>query len=194
MTADAGTPPSGGSSGPDVDAAHNNLINPFWRFSLAVYAAPGVAAECVLVQETLNIDVNCLLYCAWVGAEYNAALSDDNILAIDRITHEWHQAIVRPLRAVRQHLKTVGPHADDAAKKLRADVARNELFAEKIEQHLLFRSTDTRLNKAARAAPGQAVRGNVTAFLLLMAEARNVAELPSVERLIDAAIAYRKER
>jgi hypothetical protein len=34
----------------------------------------------------------------------------------------------------------------------------------------------------------------VTAFLLLMAKAKNVAEPPVVERLIDAAIAYRKER
>jgi uncharacterized protein (TIGR02444 family) len=194
LTADAGTPPSGGSSGPDVVAARNDIINPFWRFSLAVYAAPSVAAECLLAQEALNIDVNCLLYCAWVGAEYNAALSDDDILAIDRVTHEWHQAIVRPLRAVRQHLKMMDPHADDAAKKLRADVARNELFAEQIEQHLLFWSTDPRLNKAARAAPDQAIRGNVTAFLLLMAKAKNVAEPPVVERLIDAAIAYRKER
>lgn len=194
MTADAGTPPGAGSRGPDVDAARNDLINPFWRFSLAVYAEPRVAAECLVVQETLNIDVNCLLYCAWVGAEYNAALSDDDIRAIDRVTHEWHQAIVRPLRAVRQHLKTAGPHADDAAEKLRADVARNELFAEQIEQHLLFRSTDPRLNKAPRVAPDQAVRDNVTAFLLIMAKAKNVTEPSPVERLIDAAIAYRKER
>lgn len=116
------------------------------------------------------------------------------MLTIDRVTHEWHKAIVRPLRAVRQHLKMMDAHTDDAAKKLRADVARSELFAEQIEQHLLFWSTDPLLIKATRATPDQAVRDNVKAFLLLMAKAKNVAEPPAVERLIDAAIAYRKER
>lgn len=44
-----------------------NLENRFWRFSLAVYAAPGVADECLALQERCGIDVNILLFCAWVG-------------------------------------------------------------------------------------------------------------------------------
>jgi uncharacterized protein (TIGR02444 family) len=41
--------------------------NPFWNFSLAVYAAPDVAAECLALQSALNIDANSLLFCAWLG-------------------------------------------------------------------------------------------------------------------------------
>jgi uncharacterized protein (TIGR02444 family) len=43
--------------------------NPFWRFSLAVYKAPGVAAECLALQETLGNDVKVLLFCAFLGAQ-----------------------------------------------------------------------------------------------------------------------------
>lgn len=42
--------------------------NEFWQFSLAVYAAPGVEAECLALQEALGIDVNLLLFFVWLGA------------------------------------------------------------------------------------------------------------------------------
>jgi uncharacterized protein (TIGR02444 family) len=41
--------------------------NDFWRFSLSVYAAPGVADECLALQDTRGVDVNLLLFCAWLG-------------------------------------------------------------------------------------------------------------------------------
>lgn len=42
--------------------------NPFWRFSCAVYAAPGVAQACLELQDTHGADVNLLLLAAWLGA------------------------------------------------------------------------------------------------------------------------------
>ena len=50
------------------------LDNAFWKFSLAVYAAPGVPEECLAVQERYGVDVNVLLFCAWLafGAQSRA--------------------------------------------------------------------------------------------------------------------------
>jgi uncharacterized protein (TIGR02444 family) len=45
--------------------------NDFWRFSLRIYRAPGVADECIAVQERYGIDVNLMLFCAWLAAERN---------------------------------------------------------------------------------------------------------------------------
>jgi uncharacterized protein (TIGR02444 family) len=40
------------------------MANAFWDFSLKVYAAAGVADECILLQDRFGIDVNLLLFCA----------------------------------------------------------------------------------------------------------------------------------
>ena len=79
--------------------------SPFWKFSLAVYAAPGVAAECLALQSELNIDVNSLLFCAWLGAAKTILLGDRNLAAIDASVRQWHETVVRPLRAVRQKIR-----------------------------------------------------------------------------------------
>ena len=45
--------------------------NEFWRFSLAIYKPPDVAAECLALQEAVGLDVNLLLFCAWLGTRSN---------------------------------------------------------------------------------------------------------------------------
>ncbi len=84
--------------------------NPFWNFSLDVYAAPGVAAECLALQRTWNIDINILLFCAWLGSK-NRVLTESNLAEIDARVREWRETIVLPLRGVRQNLKGM-LHAD----------------------------------------------------------------------------------
>ena len=50
-----------------------------WRFSLAVYGRAGVAPECLDVQERFSVDVNLLLFCAYVGAVEAVVLSEDDL-------------------------------------------------------------------------------------------------------------------
>ena len=59
--------------------AAGTLDNAFWKFSLAVYATPGVAGECLAVQESLGVDVNVLLFCAWLAAARKVALTPGDI-------------------------------------------------------------------------------------------------------------------
>lgn len=164
--------------------------NPFWKFSLAVYAQPGVAAECLALQSALNIDVNVLLFCAWLATEKQLILNDKNFVAIDTYVTRWHQTVVRPLRSVRQAMKPMPEMADKAVKDLRQEIAAVELRAEQIEQALLFDDV-TAISAGAAAADSaeQAVRANIAAFV--QRNATGATEAPATLSLIAAAIGYR---
>ena len=44
------------------------MTNEFWAFSLATYAIDGVAENLLAVQDTLDLDVNVLLYATWLAS------------------------------------------------------------------------------------------------------------------------------
>ncbi len=88
--------------------------NEFWQFSLAVYATPGVEAECLALQEALGIDVNLLLFFVWLGASRRIALAASDVASV---VQPRHDQTVRPLRAIRQQLKTYpAPNANHFAR------------------------------------------------------------------------------
>lgn len=163
--------------------------NPFWKFSLAVYAQPGVAAECIALQSALNIDVNVLLFCAWLGADRKIILTEKNLAAIDAQVRRWHETVVRPLRSIRQAMKPLPEMADETVQNLRKEIAANELRAEQIEQALLFDAADQVTEGAAIAAEtGRAVHANVTA--VVQRNATGAAQTAPARLLIAAALAY----
>ena len=157
--------------------------NAFWTFSLALYARPGVADECLLLQSNLNIDVNVLLFCAWLGAEKQVALGDAAFVAIDAQVERWHNTVVRPLRAVRQSMKSLSELSNQEAFDLRKNVGSMELRAEQIEQALLFEVA----NKIAQGgtAAHDAVEANVSSYLRRHTAATDDVTLP--RRLIAEA-------
>lgn len=104
----------------------------FWRFSLALYARPGVAAALIALQDRSGHDVNLMLYALWLGthtlrpaAEEFAAAQDAVGLLVDEISE---------LRRQRRRLRDV-PNPDLAA--LRRRVLRLELETERLVQHQL---------------------------------------------------------
>ena len=108
--------------------------NAFWRFSLAVYGEEGVAQECLALQEAFGLDVNVLLFCAWCGTRA-IALNRTEIDAACGAVAAWHDHVVRPLRGVRQYVKTL---QRDDFENFRTKVKGIELEAEQIEQAILF--------------------------------------------------------
>ncbi len=108
--------------------------NEFWRFSLAVYKPADLVAECLALQEATGLDVNLLLFCAWLGAR-GIVLSRSDIEAASRVVASWHNSVVRPLRGVRRHIKT---QYGGAFEPLRSRVKDDELQAEQVEQAMLF--------------------------------------------------------
>jgi uncharacterized protein (TIGR02444 family) len=75
-----------------------------WDFSNAVYAAAGVAEECLGLQDRCVIDVNLLLFCGYMGAG-GVLLSQDDLRQVSELLRAWHEDVVRPLRAARRALK-----------------------------------------------------------------------------------------
>jgi uncharacterized protein (TIGR02444 family) len=138
------------------------LENPFWTFSLDVYARAGVAEECLGLQARHGIDVNALLFCAWAGRR--ALLSERQVAGIVARVEAWQQRTVLPLRTVRQTLKEMVAIGEPVT-TLRKDVAAVELKAEQIEQAMLFADAAALLEGAGAARAAEAVPANLACFL-----------------------------
>ena len=105
--------------------------NPFWDFSLSVYARSGVPAACLDLQDRRGLDVNVLLFAAWAGLGCGVRLSAEELARADSAIAPWRAEVVRPLRAVRRRVK-----GEDAA--LYEQLKAAELAAERIQQDRLF--------------------------------------------------------
>src|SRR5712691_2284935 len=91
------------------------IDTPFWAFSLAVYGRDGVEDECLKLQELLKLDVNLLLFAAFVGAAEGVQLEREDIAVANTAIAGWHGEIVRSLRQARRALK---PASTDAGNPL----------------------------------------------------------------------------
>lgn len=156
--------------------------NPFWDFSLAVYAIEGVAPACLRLQDRHDLDVNLLLYCCWAG-QCGVTFDASAMAGILELTAGWTARIVQPLRAVRNVLKggfETMPEAE--CESLRSAVARLELEAERIEQNALAAALPP-------ATPSQAA-GRAIALANLeiyLGDAMDAAARADIELLIGAA-------
>jgi uncharacterized protein (TIGR02444 family) len=106
----------------------------FTRFALQLYRRAGVADACLDLQKRHDVDVNVVLFAAFVGAVRRQGLTVDDLGLAHRRVDTWHHEVVRPLRAVRQRLKTGPvPAPNEATGGLRRKLAQLEIEAEVIE-------------------------------------------------------------
>jgi carboxymethylenebutenolidase len=118
---------------PLLDRSLATRLGLFKRFALALYQRPGVADACLDLQNRHELDVNVVLFAAFVGSTGQTLTTADLDLA-HRQVDAWHQQVVRPLRAVRQRLKTGPvPAPSQATGNLRRRLAQLEIEAEMIE-------------------------------------------------------------
>ena len=102
----------------------------FWRFSLALYARPGVADALIALQDRAGRDVNLILYALWLGVR-GIRLDAAALAAAAAAIAPINTAAVAPLRRLRRRLKgTDDPHL--AA--LRRRILGLELAAERSVQ------------------------------------------------------------
>ena len=135
-----------------------------WRFSLRFYALPGVAPACIELQDNAGVDVNLLLYLLFV-AGHGRTLDRDGVARADAQVSAWRDGVVRPLRALRRGMKP-GIESTDAAaaERLRGEIKRAELEAERIEQDALERLAGGPDVERRDATPLEAARANVAAY------------------------------
>lgn len=142
----------------------NDARSAFWDFSLRFYAEPGVAAACLELQDGGGADVNVLLYLFYL-ATHGRYLDRNDMARLDAAVAPWRDQVVRPLRTTRRHLKTPpAAFAGDAAAALRSDIKRDELAAERIQQHVIEALFPPAAIGAPMAPRASAVRASVTAY------------------------------
>ena len=133
--------------------------NDFWRFSLAVYGQPGVGGECLGLQDKFGLNINLLLFCAWLGRR-GIVLTREHLEGASRSITSWHDHVVRPLRGVRRQMKL---HHEDVS-ALRAQVQRVEIEAEQVEQAMLFDYAQRITSRSGN----DAVARNVSEYLAMV--------------------------
>jgi uncharacterized protein (TIGR02444 family) len=129
------------------------LHGPHWDYALKLYAQPGVAEACLLLQDRAGVDVNVLLVALYAAARRGLVLRAQDLQEMDADAQAWRQEIVLPLRAIRRRLKEgPAPAPGTDAESLRTKVKGAELQAEQIEQALLAAWIDRRSPPMASAS------------------------------------------
>lgn len=144
---------------PGLDPESGREENPFWEFSLDVYAAPGVATECLRLQDEFDADVNVLLFCGWLGWQRRIELVRADIDAIVAATDDWQANAVSPLRTARRYAKIA------ATGEFYRLVASVELAAERCEQDQLFALSKSDWMREGRGQSRAALSGNIGLYL-----------------------------
>jgi len=142
-----------------TQAGNQQYQNDFWQFSLALYGQPDVARECLELQDKFGLNINLLLFCAWLGRR-GVVLGRDDLEGASRLIASWHDHVVHPLRGVRRQMKL---HQDDVS-ALRAEVQRIEIEAEQVEQAMLFDYAQRITSRSGN----DAVTRNVNEYLAIM--------------------------
>ena len=141
-----------------------------WPFSLAVYQDDAVQKECLDLQDRHGIDINMLLFCAFVGAVHGAIISERDVRDALSLIGAWNANVVRVLRQVRRELKLFAADPSPvqvAAGELRMSVKAAELGAEQIEQAMLETFAATCLANWQLAEPALAAAANVRTLLTI---------------------------
>lgn len=115
-----------------------------WQFSLTVYAQPEVEQACLLMQDKLDLDVNLLLACLWVGVSGRGRLGEAELADLEQQVAFWQQEIVQPMRQVRRRLKELARFGGERFQAMRQSVSASELEAEQVEQQMLLQALDHR--------------------------------------------------
>ena len=96
----------------------------FRRFALAFYAAPGVEAALIALQDEAGQDVILMLYGLWRAGRGEALAPEEARKAAD-LAGEWTARATQPLRALRRAMKQPFRQAPAAE----AEAARREVKA-----------------------------------------------------------------
>lgn len=107
------------------------MTEDMWSWVVAAYGAPGVAEQCLELQDAHDQNVPLLLWAAWVAT--HGPVSEGVASRAAGIARAWSEAAIMPLRSVRRLLKQPLSDGDEAPRlALRTQVKAIELQAEKV--------------------------------------------------------------
>jgi uncharacterized protein (TIGR02444 family) len=105
-----------------------------WRFSLALYARPGVAPALLALQDRAAGDVNLILYGLWLGASRGRVIVAVELKAARAAAAPIAAEVVEKLRRLRRELRRA---AAGDLQALRRQILALELAAERRVQYRL---------------------------------------------------------
>ncbi|MBO4221071.1 TIGR02444 family protein [Bradyrhizobium neotropicale] len=109
-----------------------------WAFALELYAEPGIADACLVLQNECGVDVMVLLMATFAAVRRGIALTPFDVAAMDAVCRDWRERVVLPLRALRTMLKSgPAPAPNEQSEKLRSSIKAAELSAERLQNELL---------------------------------------------------------
>jgi uncharacterized protein (TIGR02444 family) len=100
----------------------------FWRFSLMLYARPGVAEALIALQDRAGHNVNLVLFGLWLAVCEGAMLDAAGLARAEAAMAGLDREVVQPLRRLRRALKGA---ADGDIRDLRRRVLALEIAAER---------------------------------------------------------------
>ena len=104
--------------------------NAFWRFSLALYARPGVAEALIALQDRAGNDVNLILFALWRGVVHGHRLDQGELTAAEAAIAPLRRDVIEPLRKLRRGLKD---NSDPDLQALRRRIGGLELAVVELE-------------------------------------------------------------
>lgn len=105
----------------------------FWSFSIKVYEP--LATTFLCLQNQLELDVNLLLLCCWLGGK-RRVLADNEFLVLIEKTAPFRNQLIKPLREARRFAKKIEAIAN--SQDLKNKILVVELEAERLEQMILL--------------------------------------------------------
>jgi uncharacterized protein (TIGR02444 family) len=132
----------------------------FWHYCLALYARPGVAPACLMLQDHFAKDVIIALYCCWLGASGRGKIDDARLAAVEAVARPWRSAVVEPLRRTRHALKDI-----EGADAIYARMKALELEAERTAVGRIVPLAPAPDPDASEAARIAAARANLLRYV-----------------------------
>ncbi len=106
--------------------------NPLWRFSKNIYRKGEVSETLLHLQDKFSIDVNMILFVAWL-ASINRSITTSDIQDAQKLVSLWRTKIIVPIRNIRRSARNF-PDTD----YLYADLKKLEIDTEKEELKILY--------------------------------------------------------
>ncbi len=108
--------------------------NPFWRFAVKTYCSEGVSEILLQVQDQFSVDVNMILYSAWLASE-NRSLTSKHASEVENSIELWRNEVIAPIRNLRVSLRSIV-----GAELIRDDIKKIEIHAEKEQIKIMYSS------------------------------------------------------
>lgn len=139
--------------------------NPFWSFACRLHEQPGVAHACIEAQDAFGVNVNALLYMAWLGTQGRQPSEARYRAIIDAIS-PWTEQVVENLRSARRAWKQLGG-ANPSVQSGRETLKGLELLSEQLVCAYLFRASTECDERRWPLATADAVAQNIDLVLRL---------------------------